>query len=222
MRRNVSSAECRLCGGSTYDLADGALGVVYDVCRRCGFTYKQPAFHPTQAKAKAIYDQHQNTLDNPGYVAMFETFLEQSVRPFNPGRAALDFGSGPGPVLYELLRREGFTADHYDPHYRGEEEPLNRRYDLITATEVFEHLVDPKRTLKLLVSLLKEGGLLAIMTSLRPTEDETFLSWWYRRDPTHLSFFTEDALDALIRGEPLRFIHSCERKQFTFRKDRRR
>jgi Methyltransferase domain len=66
-------------------------------------------------------------------------------------KTSLDFGGGDG-LLCRLLRDRGIAAetmDEYaDPAYaRGHQGDLSKKYDLITASEVFEHLPDPAATL---------------------------------------------------------------------------
>jgi hypothetical protein len=39
--------------------------------------------------------------------------------------------------------------------------------------------------------MLKRGGILGVMTRLVP---ESFESWWYHRDPTHVVFYSEATL----------------------------
>ncbi len=218
MNAKRSSAECIVCGGGTYELSDPLLVCRYDVCHVCGFTYKQPRFHPSPEQERASYDQHENTLEHQGYVDMLESFLDEAVEPFVRGGKALDFGSGPGPVLYELLRLRGYEARHYDPFYRADETVFEETYDVITATEVFEHMSHPRREIARLYRILNRGGHLSIMTSLRPEKDGDFLSWWYRRDETHIAFFTERSLDVLIRDAYLTWAYSDKAKIFTFRR----
>lgn len=150
---------------------------------------KNKVIPPDQEKKE--YSFHQNNFENEGYVNMFRDFIETAIRPYKAEiKTALDFGSGPGPVLAELLRREGFNVDIYDKHFAPEKVYLNKKYDLITATEVFEHLKDPVATLKLLKSRLNKNGIIAIMTLFHPNDEEHFKKWWYRRDSTHISFYT--------------------------------
>jgi len=54
----------------------------------------------------------------------------------------------------------------YDIFYYPEKEPIEKikYYDFITATEVFEHLRNPKKELELLMSLIKTKGWIGIMT----------------------------------------------------------
>ncbi len=219
MNEKNSASSCMICGGETSPLFDEKIKVVYDVCTVCGFTYKQPRFHPTPEQEKILYDFHDNSMENAGYVTMLKTFLDHAVLPYIQSGDALDFGSGPGPVLYELTKRAGFHAEHYDPFYHPQADYENKTYDLITATEVFEHLSQPLKTMAKLSGLLKPGGYLAISTSLRPEDDQAFLTWWYRRDETHIGFFTPKALAHLIRDVPLKRVYTNHKNHFTFKKE---
>ena len=101
----------------------------------------------------------------------------------------MDFGCGPGPVLKVLLNRLGIDVDIYDPYFYPDKVFEGKQYDLITCTEVFEHLKNPLEIITLLESLLKENGILAVMTLFHTTSDN-FCKWWYRRDPTHICFYS--------------------------------
>lgn len=156
-------------------------------------------------KEKARYLEHVNTPENTGYVTMLHSFLEKSVLHFhNSINTALDFGSGPVPVLASILEEKGCSVDFYDVYFAPEPIYQNKTYDLITCTEVLEHLANPLETLLLLNTLLKPGGILAVMTLFHPADgsaegDGKFKRWWYRRDPTHISFFRPETFEFLTR-----------------------
>lgn len=136
------------------------------------------------------YSQHKNTLDNQGYVDNFNKFIKTSkLDKLKNIERALDFGCGPGPVLQVLLERLGFATDIYDPFFYPEQGFLKKKYDLITCTEVLEHLKNPLATIRMLEGLLEEGGTLAV-TTLFHTSAEDFARWWYRKDPTHITFYS--------------------------------
>jgi 2-polyprenyl-3-methyl-5-hydroxy-6-metoxy-1,4-benzoquinol methylase len=42
------------------------------------------------------------------------------------------------PVISELLKRNGYRCENYDPIFFMKE--LNKKYDFIFSTEVFEHI----------------------------------------------------------------------------------
>ncbi len=212
--------KCLICNTDTHSIYDSEIKVTHHVCDGCGYTFKDSKNHPTHDHEHALYKNHQNTMENTGYVNMFERFLKASVDPYVSEGEALDFGSGPGPVLYELLKRRGFSAEHYDPYFNPDTSVFKNSYALITSTEVFEHLSDPAGEFKRLAGRLKDGGYLAIMTSLRPKEDETFLTWWYRRDQTHIGFFTEKAFEKLSQQANLSFVYTNHKNYFLFKKER--
>lgn len=136
------------------------------------------------------YSQHKNTLDNQGYVNNFNKFIKSAkIDKLKNVKKALDFGCGPGPVLKVMLAELGFSTDIYDPFFYPSQGFLKKRYDLITCTEVLEHLKNPLATIRILEGLLEEGGTLAV-TTLFHTSTQDFKSWWYRRDPTHIIFYS--------------------------------
>lgn len=105
-------------------------------------------------------------------------------------KRALDFGCGPGPVLQVLLEKLGYATDIYDPYFYPAQGFLKKRYDLITCTEVLEHLKNPFASIRILEVLLEKGGILAV-TTLFHTSAENFKSWWYRKEPTHITFYSQ-------------------------------
>ena len=111
-------------------------------------------------------------------------------------KSVLDYGCGPSPVLAELLKREGFSCDVYDPYFF----PVfpEGSYDLVISTEVFEHLRDIRTELGNICKLIKHGGYLAIMTSLHDHVND-FENWWYASDPTHICFFGASTFDCLAK-----------------------
>jgi len=130
---------------------------------------------------------------------MFERFIEEGVAPFLKGRErVLDFGCGPGPVLAELLRRRYLSVDCYDLYFFPDLDYRERKYDIITSTEVFEHLLNPVEVLKGLKESTKDNGVIAVMTKFHPGV-KGFRNWYYRKDETHISFFNDKSVEALAR-----------------------
>lgn len=105
--------------------------------------------------------------------------------------SALDFGSGPGPTLSLMLQELGFVCENYDIYYANHPELLKPcHYDLITSTEVVEHLRKPYRVFQCMFSLLKPKATLAVMTKRSDTL-ERFKNWHYIQDPTHICFYNK-------------------------------
>ncbi|HEY9053536.1 MAG TPA: hypothetical protein VIO60_01825, partial [Rectinemataceae bacterium] len=102
----MRKADCRLCSRPAFGFYAEAAGsrILYYRCATCGYVFKPRSALPTKAMAKARYLEHNNSLDDTGYRAYLETFIDTTSIPFYPsGSDILDFGSGPKPCLAELL-----------------------------------------------------------------------------------------------------------------------
>ena len=181
--------KCPICGGQVVEVYDAQLKIDFYHCKTCEFVYQSPNTHASLEEEKAQYDYHQNSFENIGYVHYLQKFLEGHVLPLNKNGVALDYGSGPGPVLYELMKEHFEEVMHFDPFYHPNPSYLTRKYDIITSTEVVEHFKHPMEEFAKLRDLLKEDGYLVIMTNFRLMDMDEFLTWWYRRDQTHISFY---------------------------------
>lgn len=200
----MKTINCKICSNDVRTIVDRQFKINYYSCSNCEFLFMDEAAIVPEEREKAEYSTHQNTLDNEGYVNRFREFFRKTVTPFqtNPAESgkltALDFGSGPGDcVMAHVLREEkGYDVDIYDVYFAPEKVFTGKTYDLITCTEVLEHLKDPMETLRLLKRHLKPNGILALMTLFHPiTKDnpkgeDVFQKWWYRRDITHIGFFS--------------------------------
>jgi hypothetical protein len=195
---SVTEILCIICSTNTTPIYDEQYKHNYYHCDNCDFIFLDDNKIISPDQEKKEYSFHQNSFENEGYVGMLREFIDKAIRPHKAKiKTALDFGSGPGPVLAELLRRERFDVDIYDKYFAPEKVYLNKKYDLITATEVFEHLRDPLTMLKLLRSHLNKNGIIAIMTLFHPNDEERFKKWWYRRDSTHISFYTPKTFECM-------------------------
>jgi 2-polyprenyl-3-methyl-5-hydroxy-6-metoxy-1,4-benzoquinol methylase len=104
-----------------------------------------------------------------------------------------------------MMEERGHHMTVYDPLFAPDISALERQYDFVTCTEVVEHFHQPAREFELLASLVRPGGVLAIMTSLLH-DGIDFQKWHYRRDPTHVSFYRRHTFIWLARhlGLPVR------------------
>jgi SAM-dependent methyltransferase len=170
-------------------------------CPDCGFLFLDPRHRPGAIEAKQRYLLHTNGESSAGYRNYLEKFAHACIAPFaDPGLPVLDFGSGPNPkpVLPLLLAGLGYACDIYDPLFVPTRRWRQRSYGCIILHEVAEHLADPKKTLASLAKRLAPGGILAIRTRFPPQEEDSFSVWWYRMDPTHVSFYSPESLRGFL------------------------
>jgi len=185
MRRH----HCPLCRGRASDLFYQDARRVYFQCPACRLIFVPPEYYLSLEEEKAEYDLHQNNPADEGY----RRFLKQVFNPVNrvlsPGSQGLDFGCGAGPLLADMFKAAGHKMAVYDPHYVPDAAVLADVYEFITASEVLEHLRRPGEVLDQLISILKPGGLLGLMTGMA-RDRPAFSRWHYIRDLTHVCFFS--------------------------------
>ena len=209
---------CLICNSLTSKLDDRQIKVAYSICENCGFIHKDKLYHVDSEEERRQYSLHNNSFESEGYVDIFENLIDDYITPLNIMGKVLEFGSGPGPVLKELLNEKGLKVYDYDPFFHDDREYLNHKYELITSTEVVEHFFDPLKEFALLSNLLEQGGYLVIMTRLRTMDLNDFLDWWYRRDSTHVSFYTMESLQVVAKRFDLNIIKSNDINVIVFQK----
>ena len=161
----------------------------YARCGECDLIFVFPEDRPRPLEEVIRYLQHENDSADAGYA----TFLAQLADPLCEvvphGARGLDYGSGPSPVLAEMLTARGRPTEAYDPLFKADAGLLAETYDFVTCSEVVEHAHDPRALFATLASLLKPAGVLGVMTRLHDA-DTNFETWWYRRDITHVCFYS--------------------------------
>ncbi|MGY0215791.1 class I SAM-dependent methyltransferase [Endozoicomonadaceae bacterium StTr2] len=177
---------------------------IYLRCSNCFLVFVPPEYHLSAEAEKAIYDRHDNQVNEPGYRRFLSRMYDPICERVKVGAEGLDFGCGPGPALAAMFEEAGYKITLYDLYYANNPERLTRTYDFITATEVMEHLSAPGRVLENLISLLRPGGTLGIMTKLVKSR-EAFRNWHYIRDPTHICFFSHPTIEWISRKY---FLHA--------------
>ena len=186
-------AACPLCG------APGPFERVVDIrkrrhclCGRCRLIFVEDAFLPAPAAEKLRYAQHRCGLDDVRYVEFLRQAIDPVLPRLSPGMRGLDYGCGHTPTLCLLLGQAGLRCENYDPFFFPEA-PAGP-FDFLFATEVVEHFHRPAADWARMAGLLRPGGLLVAMTA--PWETlETFRTWGYASDGTHVCFYHRQTLE---------------------------
>ena len=211
--------DCKVCGSTTIRVYDKQFDINYFRCPDCEFISMDQSRIVSFHEERKIYDMHNNTIENQGYVDMFKEFIDTCVLPYKKQGKLLDFGSGPEPVLVQVIDRDyKFETMHYDIHYSPTMVYEGHLFDVIVSTEVVEHINEPLEFFQLLSSLLRKDGILSIMTLFHLNDDEHFSGWWYRRDKTHVSFYTPKTLIRIANLCGLDLIYTDKKRMATFSK----
>ncbi len=211
--------KCLICWSDTHSFESKKLNCKYHQCISCNFIFKDKNDIISLNEELRLYNLHNNSINDERYVAYFKKFLNSAVFPFAKSTGKwLDFGSGPEPVLAQILKRDyNINADIYDKFYAQNPIYLGKKYDVISSTEVAEHVEKPMEYFALLKSLLTENGIIAIMTKFHPNDEYKFLNWQYVREQCHISFYNRATMDKIASILGLNIIYSDNIKCITFK-----
>ena len=204
----MSTSPCPLCSSGS-DLFFQDTRRSYLRCSECQLVFVPPGFFVSATEERTEYDLHQNSPDDPGYRRFLSRVAEPIMARVPAPASGLDFGCGPGPTLSVMLTEHGYQMTNYDPLYFPDQAALDRTYDLVTATEVVEHLRDPRASLATLWKCVRPGGWLGIMTK-RVIDRDAFSRWHYITDPTHVCFFSDQTMEWLSKrwGAAIEYVGS--------------
>lgn len=165
----------------------------YLQCNNCLLIFmdKNTLLEPTVESLR--YQHHKNDIRTSGY----EKFLRELINPIleqvDKTSVGLDYGSGPYPMLSEIIKEDGYKIEIYDPFFANDKSKLVKSYDYITCCEVAEHFYNPNKEFKRLKNMLRINGILGIRTGIL-TKDINFESWYYKEDDTHVVFYTPESI----------------------------
>jgi len=185
--------KCPLCSGNA-DYFHTSKTTEYFKCITCRALFMNPGNYLNRHDEKERYLEHNNDVNDPRYQNFVSPIVNCIKKNFKPESRGLDFGSGTGPVITDLLRNAGYNINTYDPYFDNRPELLEESYDYIACCEVIEHFHNPAEEFSLLRSILSTKGKLICMTDLY---DDTinFSKWYYKDDPTHIFFYHTETLE---------------------------
>lgn len=170
----------------------------YLSCPVCKLVFVPQRYWLPPDEEKAIYDLHENDAHDQGYRQFLSRLANPLLERLESEQNGLDFGCGPGPALPLLFAEQGHQVARFDPYYHNNPDVFANEYDFICATEVLEHLREPKKELTALFSMLKQRGWLGIMTKL-VSDKQAFRHWHYIRDLTHICFYSRDTFEYIAQ-----------------------
>jgi cyclopropane fatty-acyl-phospholipid synthase-like methyltransferase len=188
---------CPWCLGNSLEAFSKDERRSYLVCLDCSLVFVPRSELISPEKEKLRYDAHENGLQNEDYKKYLGKVVSQLSSYLSPGMRGLDFGSGPSLILSELFRHQGIEVESFDLFYHNDQRVFEKSYDFIVMSEVIEHLREPRLELERLRRCLKPQGLLFIKTCLCPQSVNEFEKWFYKRDVTHVQFFSKDTFYVL-------------------------
>ncbi|MFH2113518.1 MAG: class I SAM-dependent methyltransferase [Spirochaetota bacterium] len=196
------SDQCGLCGAELPACPTEIVqGRAYHHCSVCDLLQMAQVDRLCTKAEEARYLKHDNSTRTKGYTAFLERLMEPVIHKLDQrgegqGKSrGLDFGSGPYPMLAELMAERGYPLEIYDPLFAPRDRAwfLDHPFDFILCCETAEHFYRPFDEFSFMVKLLAPQGFIAIMTSLRRA-DSKITTWHYARDETHVALYSKKTM----------------------------
>ena len=179
---------CKVCKNNKIEFFLNVEGLDYWQCTLCNATMLDPIKYISSNKEKKHYLKHNNEINDTRYRIFLSNLIEPLKHKISIDDMGLDYGCGYAPALADILKKDGFKVELYDPFFFKNENIFCRKFNFITCSEVVEHFFKPYEEFNKIYSLLATNSWLDIMTSFM-IEDYLFENWHYRRDPTHVVFY---------------------------------
>ncbi len=189
--------DCPLCGENQIKEYSKDVTRLYHQCLCCTLIFVSRDELITQDEEKKRYDAHENNFEDQGYRFYLENIFSIIQGHVTTDDLGLDFGCGHSRMIQDIAAQKNILIDSFDLFYHPEEKIWNKKYDFIILSEVIEHLRAPIAELQRLKEILNKNGKLFIKTKLAPKTRNEFDQWFYKRDKTHIQFFTHEAFEKL-------------------------
>ncbi len=212
--------KCLICANDTPLLFETKLmhkySVSYHRCIACGFIQTEKPYWLNEAYQNII-----TTLDigllsrNINLSELVSGFVKKN---FDPRARYLDYGGGYG-VLVRLLRDKGLNFYRQDIYCENifaanrditDLDENERRFELVTCFEVFEHTDEPYELLKRLKQLSPNILISTLLIPDRVIQSES--DWWYFAPETgqHITFYTRQSFMILAEKLNMNFYTNGE------------
>jgi SAM-dependent methyltransferase len=191
-----------------HPIPDEPDGCFYYQCSKCNFLFTDVLDAEDHAN---LYDEtYWNNQDPDWHGRVTETLrlvllANELVRKRGEDLEILDFGCGMGTFVETArrsLRLDAWGTDLIKPKFGLEwflPDLGDKKFDVITACEVIEHLPYPRKAFDLIRSHLKSPGVFAFQTA---QWDPSSLGrdWWYLGpDNGHISLYSREGLDHVFQ-----------------------
>jgi SAM-dependent methyltransferase len=218
---------CPACAATEADARGEKNGCALGMCRACGTIYALWAGEGTTLDYDGYYAE--SNLSAPDFIAGRLDEIFAGFAAYRSTNRLLDIGCGAGSLL-QAARRAGWDAEGQEvskpaaEHVRGEGFRVfcgelseaaypSDNFDVVTASEVLEHLTDPLRLLEETARILRPGGLFWATTPHGRGLSSRVLGvgWSVNCPPEHLQLFSLAGARGLLRRAGFRRVRLSSR-----------
>jgi len=202
--------ECKICSSQVIPFCTKILlkkySISYYQCPNCGLIQTERPYWLKEAYSSAIIDSDTGLISRNIILSKISSIIILLFSGKNS--KVLDYAGGYG-IMTRLLRDIGidcYLQDKYAKNIlaKGFESKDNKKYDVVTAFEYFEHIEDPIKEVDK-ISKTYKPKLLIFSTMLH--NDNPPKDWWYfvPEGGQHITFYTKKSLFILAHKNRMKF-----------------
>ena len=196
--------KCKICNQNNKPIFSAKILGKYDIkyyhCSNCGFLQTEEPYWLEEAYKESINISDTGILSRNLYLSKITSVLIFFF--FNKNNKFLDFGGGYG-IFVRLMRDIGldfYWQDKFSQNLlaRGFEYEKNKKYELITSFETFEHFVSPINEIE---TMIRYSDSILFSTDILPTLIPEPTGWWYYglEHGQHISFYNLKTLQFIAQ-----------------------
>lgn len=217
---------CKICQNLSQKIFTAKLLYKYDVdyyqCTKCGFGQTEKPYWLEEAYISSMNLSDTGVMYRSERMSKIVTTLIWLF--FNKKAAFLDYAGGFG-VFTRQMRDIGFDYFWQDPYTkneiaRGFEGDLNKKYEVVTTFESFEHFENPIDEVE---KILKLSDTIILTTDLIARPAPANSQWWYygSEHGQHIAFHSTDSFKFMATKFGLKYhnamnVHILTKRQIGF------
>ncbi len=206
--------KCKICDTTSAEFTVKKILSKYDVeyyqCPNCNFIQTEEPHWLNEAYNNAITHLDIGLVFRNEYLSPVVTTIINLF--FKPDSKFLDYGGGYGLFVrmmrdrgFDFYRQDIFCENLFAKHFDITDLPVNTKFDLLTAFEVFEHLTDPLPEVEKMFSY---SDSILFSTELQPVDKNSLENWWYFTPETgqHISLYSLASLHKIAERFNLQLL----------------
>ncbi len=197
--------KCKICDSISLKFAQAHIlnkkyKIDYFQCQNCNFIQTEYPYWLTEAYTEAIAPSDEGLIFRNLMLSQITKNIIDKL--FNPDGNFLDFGGGYG-LFTRLMRDIKYKFDWQDKYCKNlfaqnlKASP-NQKYELVTAFEILEHLVNPIADIQ---EILNYSQNILFSTEILPPKNPKPNQWWYYalNEGQHISIYTVKSLQIIAQ-----------------------
>lgn len=202
-----------------FKITDSRYGSLWNFfsCKNCSFVFSNP-YIPEEyiVKFYSELNDKEYSSEADGRSKNFRLIIKRLRKIEKPGNNLLDIGAASG-IFLNIAYKEGYNISGIEPSdflvkeakklyginiFKGtiNDFKTSENFSVITLLDILEHLVNPDKFISKIKDLIKQNGVLVIVTPDINSFTAKFFGkrWWHYRI-AHINFFNLKSINILLK-----------------------